>query len=261
MPLNSSFDRSIGFPPAGQVDIAVPVKRFDLAKSRLQVPAELRRELAEAFLVDTLKAAVNCPLVRTVTVVTDDTRAAAAAWRLGVGSFTQRTTDPDLNRDLARYRDSCSGDFPLAVLLGDLPALTAVELTVALSECLGHLAAFAADRRGHGTTMLYSRRATALRPAFGTGSAQAHRAGGAHQLMQVGLGLSQDVDTLNDLRTTRMTGVGTHTTAALAAHPDLPRPSRNATMTGVRRHAQPDTGYKPSADQFGAGDLVKLSPR
>jgi 2-phospho-L-lactate guanylyltransferase len=172
-------------------------------------------------------------------VVTSDAQVAATAWRAGARSFTQRTSDSDLNRDLIRYRDSCAGDFPVAVLLGDLPALTTLELTMALSECFGYLSAFAPDHRGQGTTMLYSRQGRTLGPAFGSGSALAHRAGGAHRLRHVGFGLSHDVDTLTDLSRTSSVRVGANTTATLLAYPDLLSGDRR-TKKGDLHHARLD---------------------
>ena len=53
--------------------VVVPVKRLDRAKTRLSTrPAPERRALALAFALDTVRAAITCPGVVGVVVVTDD---------------------------------------------------------------------------------------------------------------------------------------------------------------------------------------------
>ena len=203
-----------------EVDLAVPVNHLSLAKTRLRLPPRVRESLVLAFLVDTLQAALNCPLVRTVTVVTDDGAAADAAVRAGANSYSPRLSLPSLNRDLTAFARIAADDQPLAILLADLPALTVTELTAALTECLGYAKAFAPDQERAGTTLLYTRRAGRLRPAFGKDSARTHRESGAHPLVQVGPGLRQDVDTLTDLLSAQVLGVGVQTAMELDALPD-----------------------------------------
>ncbi|MDQ3664624.1 MAG: 2-phospho-L-lactate guanylyltransferase, partial [Actinomycetota bacterium] len=56
--------------------VLVPVKRLDLAKTRLGAVAGRRRaDLALAVAADTASAALACPVVRRVVAVTDDVRA------------------------------------------------------------------------------------------------------------------------------------------------------------------------------------------
>lgn len=230
--------------PASFVDIAVPVTRLSLAKTRLNLPPKVRSRLVLAFLADTLHAALHCSLVRTVTVVTDDVTVAGAARRAGAQVHSPRLSDPDLNRDLAAFARTRAGEVPLAVLLADLPALTTGELTDALHECASQAGAFATDHQAEGTTLLYSSRADMLQPEFGKLSAHQHHITGVHPLIQVGPGLRRDVDTTADLLAATKMGVGVHTSAALRAYPLL-LASRDPTSTGLLmgasryRHVRP----------------------
>ena len=216
-----------GPPTAGLVDIAVPVNRLGLAKTRLHVPAQTREHLVIAFLADTVQAALRCPAVRTVTVVTDDSAAARAARRAGADSFSPQLPHPGLNSDLTAFARSRTDDHPLAVLLADLPALTTTELTAALTECLRHSTAFASDQQETGTTLLYTQQASRIRPEFGKRSAHRHHTTGAHPLTHVGAGLRRDVDTLTDLHVALSLGVGKHTAAEIYAHPSILNPSHS----------------------------------
>ena len=227
-------------PTHGVVDIAVPVNHLSLTKTRLLVPAQIRDHLVIAFLIDTVQAALACPLVREVTVVTDDSTAANAARRAGADTFSPRLTSPGLNRDLTAFVCTLTGDQPLAILLADLPALTTFELTVALTESTDHATAFARDQQESGTTLLYSRRTHQFRPHFGKRSADRHHTAGAHALTRVGPGLRRDVDTLTDLITAQSLGVGAHTAAEITAHQDLLFPDllqRHRLLNDERRAA------------------------
>ena len=209
------------------------------------MPAQIREHLVIAFLIDTVQAALACPLVRAVTVVTDDLAAAHAARRAGADIFSPQLPRPGLNRDLTAFARTTPGDQSLAVLLADLPALTPSELTVALTESACHTTAFARDQQGSGTTLLYSRRADALRPAFGNRSAHRHHTAGAHPLTHVGTrpapGRGHPAQT--STRPCR-SGVGAHTSAEIAAHQDLLLPHLhhpdNSTTRGAQHHAQPE---------------------
>ncbi|EDY65934.2 predicted protein, partial [Streptomyces pristinaespiralis ATCC 25486] len=71
--------------PALVWSLVVPLKPLALAKSRLAGAADdrLRPRLALAFAQDTVAAALACPAVRDVAVVTDDPAAAAGLTALG----------------------------------------------------------------------------------------------------------------------------------------------------------------------------------
>ena len=74
--------------------VVVPVKRLDAAKTRLDAygPAA-RGDLALAFALDVVSAALACPAVAAVTVVTDDARAGRALGALGAEVLAEAGAD------------------------------------------------------------------------------------------------------------------------------------------------------------------------
>jgi 2-phospho-L-lactate guanylyltransferase len=93
---------------------------------------------------------------------------------------------------------------------------------------------FVPDAEGTGTVLLAALTAAAMRPAFGPGSARAHRAAGAHPLDVDLPRLRRDVDTPADLRTAIALGVGPRTRAALAELPQIAELIENAELTQNR---------------------------
>ncbi|MEU4441929.1 2-phospho-L-lactate guanylyltransferase [Actinosynnema sp. NPDC050801] len=194
------------------VDLVVPVKALERAKSRL-VGARLDRPaLALAFALDTIAAAI--PAVRRVLAVTSDPAVVAELRALGVESVA----GPEgLNESLRfgfgvlRSRDAGS---VVGALQADLPALRTLELTAALAAARGR--AFCADHQGTGTTLLLSPPGGPLAPSFGIGSATAHAASGAMELVGPWPSLRQDVDTAEDLRLASDLGLGPRTAAVVA---------------------------------------------
>lgn len=201
--------------------IIVPVKGTTHAKSRLgEAAGPHRPRLALAFAQDTVAAAMNCPLVADATVVTGDTTAASAFEQTGVHLFDDGAAD-GLNaaisvaiREDSRLRDAER----VAVLLGDLPALTSAALQHALAVAESHEFSFVPDDKDLGTTLLCARGAAALRPLFGVESAAAHEAAGAIRLSDSQFTtLRHDVDDLDDLLIALRIGVGEHTDNLLRA--------------------------------------------
>jgi 2-phospho-L-lactate guanylyltransferase len=73
--------------------------------------------------------------------------------------------------------------------------------------------AFVADATGAGTVLLAAPPGALLEPCFGTGSAAAHAASGAVELVGGWPSLRHDVDTPDDLAGAFVLGVGAHTAA------------------------------------------------
>jgi 2-phospho-L-lactate guanylyltransferase len=200
--------------------VVVPAKRLAVAKTRLRpLTAALddpsaHADLVLALLADTVAAALACPAVGTVLVVTDDPAAAAEVVRLGARTVPDEP-DSGLNPAL-EHGARCAGGTAVAALSSDLPALRPDELGAALAAADRAPRCFVADAHGTGTTLLTAV-ATGLRPAFGPASAAAHRAGGAVELSGNWPGLVRDVDTEADLRAALGLGAGPRTTAAAAA--------------------------------------------
>lgn len=203
-------------PVEHRVDIVVPMKRLDRAKSRLRgaVPGGAQRhaELALALLLDTVTAAVAADGVRRVLVVCEDERVPAALRGTGVESVDERGL-ADLNEALEFGAEQLRAPGSVvAALQADLPALRPADLTAALTQAAG-TRAFCADRDGTGTTLLLAAPGEPLDPRFGPGSAAAHAATGARQVGADRAGLRCDVDTVADLATACGLGIGSRTAA------------------------------------------------
>ncbi|MFI2508529.1 2-phospho-L-lactate guanylyltransferase [Streptomyces sp. NPDC018972] len=204
-----------------QWTLVVPLKPLARAKSRLADTADdgLRPGLALAFAQDTVAAALECPAVRDVVVVTDDVLASRELAALGAGIVADEPGG-GLNAALAHgaavagaaRRAAC-----VAALNADLPALRSPELARVLDTAAAFPRAFLADAAGLGTTLLAASRGRELRPFFGPGSRVRHRESGAVELGLDGVdSVRQDVDTGDDLRAALALGVGPHTAAVAA---------------------------------------------
>lgn len=203
--------------------VVVPVKRLAIAKSRLAGYGERsRQDLALAFACDVVSAALGCPLVVEVLVVTDDETAAAALTGLGA-SVAPDDPDDGLNPALAHGAELLRARRPglgVVTVSSDLPALRPEDLSTALGAVRAGGRAFVADSAGTGTTLLAASAPAALAPSYGPGSRDRHAASGALQLPGTAA-LRRDVDTPEDLREALALGVGARTAVACAALPVL----------------------------------------
>ena len=198
--------------------VVVPAKRLAVAKTRLRpltgaLGDAPHDELVLALLADTVAAALGCPSVAEVLVVTDDPAAVGVVRPLGARTLADEP-DRGLNPALEHGAGNASGP-AVAALSSDLPALRSAELAAALREAATAPRCFVPDASGTGTTLLTAV-GTALRASFGAGSAQAHRDGGARCLSGEWPGLVRDVDTPDDLREALALGAGPETTAVVA---------------------------------------------
>lgn len=200
--------------------VVVPVKPPAFGKSRLGgLPDEQRRELAEAFALDTVQAAVATVGVEAVLVVTDDFRLAASMRTLGCEVMPDGASG-DLNATLVQAAAEVVRRWPGAVpvaLCADLPGLRPDELGPVLEEVVVHVTAgrpvFVRDRAGIGST-LYAAPATRFDPGFGFASASRHIDAGAVEVGEDARSVRTDVDDLADLGAALVAGVGPHTSRA-----------------------------------------------
>lgn len=169
-----------------------------------------------AFALDTITAALACPLVEAVLAVTDDHGLARRLRGIGASVIPDATTD-DLNVTLVQaaaeqHRRSSGPGF--AALCADLPALRAAELTAVLAAGPVNGMAFVADADGIGTTAVLAADREEFRPMFGPGSRAAHLASGAWEVDLADVPtVRRDVDTPADLADALALGVGRHTAA------------------------------------------------
>lgn len=200
--------------------VLIPVKQTTLAKSRLATTApSVRQQLARAFALDTAAAALGCPHVRRVVVVTNDPQTSELE-SLGAHVLDDQP-DAGLNSALTYAAQQVRRSEPavkLAALSADLPALRPEDLSLAFDAARGAAGWFVADTQGVGTTMLATTTVTTWLPSFGPTSRATHRAIGYREIAVPGLArLRRDVDTEIDLRDAELLGVGRHTQAVLAA--------------------------------------------
>ena len=200
--------------------VVVPVKPPAVGKSRLAGLSDpARRDVAEAFALDTAQAAAATPGVEAVLVVTDDFRLASSMRALGCEVMPDGTSE-DLNATLVQAVAEVARRWPGAVpvaLCADLPGVRPVELATVLREVAGHVAAgrsaFVPDRAGTGTT-LYAAPVEHCDPRFGVESAARHRGAGAGEAGPAATSVRTDVDDLADLDAALLAGVGPHTSRA-----------------------------------------------
>lgn len=193
--------------------LVVPIKPRGLAKSRLSgFPDHQRRQFARAFALDAMHAMLTSPLVDHIIVVGDDGGARD-------GDRVSVVPDPGHGLIAAIHTGLAVADdtSPTAIVVADLPALRATEVTRALATAAGFDFSLICDRVGTGSTMLMGRDRHLLKPHFGERSRAAHVAAGAHDLVDLDVpGLRCDVDTSVDLWDARRLGVGQHTEDVLA---------------------------------------------
>ncbi|RFU87397.1 2-phospho-L-lactate guanylyltransferase [Streptomyces triticagri] len=205
--------------PPGAWTLVIPLKPLTRAKSRLAgaARAALRPSLALAFAQDTVAAALACPAVRDVVVVTDDALASRELAALGARTVRDEPAG-GLNAALAHGAHTARAlhpGTPVAALNADLPALRPAELLRVLHSASAIPRSFLADAAGIGTTLLAAADGTPLAPAFGGPSRARHLATGAHELALTDVpGARQDVDTWEDLAAALELGVGPRTADA-----------------------------------------------
>jgi 2-phospho-L-lactate/phosphoenolpyruvate guanylyltransferase len=192
--------------------VLIPVKELECAKSRLRgaVRGVPHRDLVLALVLDTLDAALACPAVAAVLVVSSDETVAAAARERGAKAIPDRP-DAGLNAAL-RHGATVAGGGPLVALAGDLPALRGDDLAAVLTAVTAR--GYVRDAAGTGTTLLATPAGTPLDPRFGVDSARIHAGSGAVELAAPD-SVRCDVDTAADLATAARLGLGARTRALL----------------------------------------------
>ena len=196
--------------------LVVPVKGQLSAKSRLRPPAWVARaELAHAFALDTITAAVAVISPAHLVVVTSDEP--TATFVRGQGGHVVADQGDGLNPAIAlgiAYVARVLGPGPTAVLLGDIPTLRPRDLVSALTACAAHPQSLVPDASGTGTVLLSARSPEDLHPRFGPDSAREHSRDGVRLDLDLPA-LRTDVDDDRSLRQAITLGVGGHTAVVL----------------------------------------------
>jgi len=201
--------------------MVVPVKRLATAKTRLRggtPPGVPHARLVLAMAQDTVRAALACPVVAELLVVTDDPEVTAALAGLGA-RVVPDAPGAGLNPAIGYGAAAAPAPGWVAALAADLPALRTGELRAALAAAgrAGRAGrrGFVADAGGTGTTLLAAPPGVPLDPRFGPGSAARHAAAGAWALAGEWPSLRRDVDTATDLAAAERLGLGRHTAGQL----------------------------------------------
>lgn len=193
----------------------VPVKGNPGAKSRFGTHPE-RAQLAEAFAMDTVAALLAAPAVARVFVVTADAQLATKLAALGATIVSELPSPPDplnaaIRQGMDAARQACP-DANIAVVTGDLPALTVADVEAAIALAAAHERSMVPDAEGMGTTMLLALAGASFTPQFGPGSRAAHEAAGHMPLELPAIAsIRRDVDTPDNLAEARRLGVGRYT--------------------------------------------------
>jgi len=196
--------------------LIVPVKGQLAAKSRLRPPDGVARaDLAHAFALDTITAALDCVPPAHLVVVTSDELTAAFVRDHGgaVMADNGKGLNPAVRQGID-YVASTLGPGPTAILLADIPTLRPEDLIDALLACAAQPQAFVPDAAGSGTVLLSALSPKGLHPRFGPSSADQH----ARDCVRLDLdlpALRTDVDDDQALQRAVSIGVGRHTAAVL----------------------------------------------
>ena len=192
--------------PTREWIVVVPVKGTSDSKSRLGDDHLDRPALALAIALDTVEAAMAAETVVGVLVVAPVSVSAACDEldALVVIEEDPRGLAAAIATGIATADELAAPGRGLAIMLGDLPALTPVELAAALTAATGHELAMVPDSEGTGTVLITAADGARHAPAFGPGSRRAHAEAGYVELdVHVTSGLRHDVDTVDDLHALR----------------------------------------------------------
>ena len=202
----------------------VPVKRFDIAKSRLAgiLANEQRVALAEAMFRDVLRSLNESKSLSCVLVVTADPIATRIAIDFGarvVSDNSEHGTNAAILMGLEWVIDAAYEG--ALIVPADIPFVTSEEIELALQTMkIGRVVLTQAYQDG-GTNLLGLLPATSIKCAFGADSFQRHyAAANAAGLIPTELsltGAARDIDTPTDLETPPEIGMQTLTRALIAS--------------------------------------------
>ena len=184
----------------------MPVKSFDMAKSRLEgvLTLDERRDLARTLMGNALRALVDSRCFEHVIVVSRDEAVLVYAAELGAEAMREEGP-PDLNEALRSVRDVAIADgaVSLLVLFSDLPNVTAEDIRALVEASAQCSVVIGPDRRAEGTNALLLRPPDAIDYVFGALSFEKHLAAASNAGLEVAVlrrdGIGLDVDFPEDL--------------------------------------------------------------
>jgi 2-phospho-L-lactate/phosphoenolpyruvate guanylyltransferase len=194
--------------PVRPVLAIVPVKRLDVAKSRLAgvLDAADRSALMLAMLSDVLMNLRRSAGIARVVVVTDDREVRHRAIAEGAEVFADHDSGTHSAAALRGIAGTASPTDRVFLAPADCPLVRVEELDELLLAPQPPVVVIP-DRHGSGTNALLLDPPDAIDPAFGDGSRQRHEqlaaAAGVESVVRVLPSLALDVDTPDDLATLR----------------------------------------------------------
>ena len=189
----------------------LPVKRFELAKTRLAdaLANGVRRRLAEAMVADVLDALLACGSLDGVIVVTNERSIATLALAAGATVLPDPYETGQSAAALVGIAHALAAGCERVLLVpGDCPAVDAETLRALLGGgAAAPAVTIVGDRHGSGTNALLLAPPDVIEPGFGPGSFERHRvrahdAGAAWQAAALPA-LLLDIDTPEDLAALR----------------------------------------------------------
>jgi 2-phospho-L-lactate guanylyltransferase len=202
----------------------LPVKRFELAKTRLgeTLAPEQRRTLAQAMVSDVLDALLASDWLEAVLVVTNEATVAALAQARGAQVLADQAEAGQSAAALIGVAHALALGYERVLLVpGDCPALDAAALRTLLERPMAPPAVtIVSDRAGSGTNALLLAPPDAIEPGFGPDSFARHRERSeraqADWHAEPLAALLLDIDTPEDLALLRHAHAGPATAIVLA---------------------------------------------
>lgn len=204
----------------------VPIKRLDLAKSRLRhrLVASERRDLVMTLLHHVLASLGAATLIDETLVVTPDPSIEHAVAGPRATALLQAGTG--LNAAVRQGRDEAvrCGATAVLVMLGDLPLVSPADIDAMVRAAPDVGVVLAPDRHQRGTNALVLSPPDVLDPLFGVNSLVAHRAAatklGLHVCEYRAIGTGFDLDESEDLDELQHQYVPAHSVLGGMGHED-----------------------------------------
>lgn len=187
----------------------LPIKRFERAKTRLDVPG--REEIAADMVIRVLDALAASAALDHVLVVTGDPIAVSHAAERGFEVVDEPAlAGHSAAAALGVERAVALGAQRVLLVPGDCPLLTGADVDALLARHAEPGVVVVPDRHGTGTNALLLSPPHAIAPAFGEGSRARHERlaaeAGAACAIDAVPALLLDVDTVDDLAAARAAG-------------------------------------------------------
>ena len=194
--------------------VVVPAKPFHLAKTRCrELTTDQRGQLARAMLSDVVRSLSQVPQVRAVIVAGRDPDVVSTALACGA-AVAGCTAGTGLNHEVGEALTCAAQASPgarLAIAMADLPYASPSDFASALAAAQPWPQAIVADGEGTGTTMVMIEKPHDFAHLLGCGSRRKFTAAGFHDLSVTGTRLRRDVDTVAQLTSLEIEGLGAAT--------------------------------------------------